>query len=406
MEVVVVGGGIVGVSAALTLAEGGARVRVLERGQVAGEASGLNAGVIGGRGWGHQPDLEVALRMGSRERYVDLADHRGHDIGLDRTGTLTLVRTEEEWAWAVGLVDADRRAGRRTELVTSEELVELEPAVDPALLGAVLDPLGARAEPVAATRAFAAEAARAGAVVATGRTVRSLEPVPGGGWEVAVEATSGDGSRETVGADAVVLAAGPWCAGLGAPLGIDIPIVAVRGQMWATAPQPTGLIRHAIAAAESLAAWSVEDGAAGPAGRPPELTHRDGRRTTRHLYGRQRPNGEVVFGGDRVLAPDPVADRAVDGDGIAVNHDHVGQLLPPVAGLAPVRTWAGLMPFSADGRPLLGPVDGCDGLFLAGGLASSGFGRGPMAGHLVARSVLGLDPGFDLSPARPGRRVR
>ena len=119
MDVVVVGAGIVGVSAALALAEGGASVVVVERGSEAGEASGLNAGVIGGGGWGDRPDVDVALKMGSRERFVELAD-RGHDIGLDLRGTLTLLRTEAEWAWAAALVDADGRgrsqpgaAGRR-----------------------------------------------------------------------------------------------------------------------------------------------------------------------------------------------------------------------------------------------------------------------------------------------------
>jgi sarcosine oxidase subunit beta len=393
MEVVVVGGGIVGVSAALTLVERGVDVVVLERGSVAGEASGLNAGVISGGGWGDRPDIEVALKMGSRDRYIDLSQERGHDIGLDLTGTLTLIRTEEEWAWATATVEADRRAGRCLELVRAEELADLEPAVDPGLLGAVLDPLGARAEPVAATEAFAAEAVSAGAVIETGRAVHSLRALAGGGWEVGVDTAD----TSVVGADAVIIAAGPWCAELGAMVGVEVPIVAVKGQMWASEPQRP-VLRHAIAAAESPLAWSTE---LGRGQHPPELTHRSGRRVTRHLYGRQRPGGEIVFGGDRVLT----AERGVDDEGIAVNHRHVGELLPLVRDLHRARRWAGLMPFSLDGRPLLGPISGHEGLFLAGGLASSGFGRGPMAGQVIADLVMGLHPGFDTAAVTPGDRV-
>jgi len=89
-------------------------------------------------------------------------------------------------------------------------------------------------------------------------------------------------------ADAVIIAAGPWCAPIGAMVGVDVPIVAVRGQMWASAPQPP-VLRHAIAAAESSHAWSAE-----PTGShsPPHLTHRLDERFTRHLYGRQRPNAD------------------------------------------------------------------------------------------------------------------
>lgn len=404
MRVVIIGGGIVGATAALTLAEAGADVVVAERGDVAGEASGLNAGVIGGGGWGDVPDIDVVLKMGSRDRYLDLADERGRDIGLDRTGTLTLIRTDDEWRLASATVEADRRAGRLTELLDVAALIELEPAMDPDLLGAILDPLGARAEPVAATRAFAAEAVAAGAVIETGAAVTDLQPLAGGGWEVAVDGSkSSPGgrrstSRRVVGADVVVMAAGPWCAELGALVGIDVPIEAVRGQMWASEPQPP-VLRHAIAAAESMLAWHDDEPVPGC---PPNLTHRLGQRLTRHLYGRQRANGEIVFGGDRVRT----ADRTVDQEGIEVNHGHVAELLPLVGSLPPVRTWAGLMPFSVDGRPLIGAIPDHDGLFLAGGLASSGFGRGPMTGQLVAELVLGRIPEVDLTTVLPGERVR
>lgn len=390
MKVVIIGAGIVGVTAALTLAERGVEVVVLERGAVAGEASGLNAGVIGGGAWGDKPDINVALRMGSRDRYVDLSQQRGHDIGLDLTGTLTLIRTEAEWKWAKATVDADRAAGHCFELISSPELVDLEPAADPELLGAILDPMAARAEPVAACQAFAAEALAAGAIIETDCAVTDLRPVTGGGWEVAA-------LERVFGADAVIIAAGPWCAQLGAMVCVDVPIVAVRGQMWASEPQPL-LLRHAIAGAESFESWSRE---VGDELSPPNLTHRDDQRSTRHLYGRQRPNGEIVFGGDRVLTND----RDVDTDGIAVNHGHVAELLPMVRALPIAQTWAGMMPFSLDGRPMFGPVPGHEGLFLAGGLASGGFGRGPMTGQLVADLVTEHEPGFDLSTVLPGDRV-
>jgi len=392
VKAVIIGAGVVGATAALTLAEGGVEVVLLDRGSVAGEASGLNAGVIGGGGWGDEPDIDVALKMGSRDRYLDLVDQRGHAIGLDRTGTLTLIRTEEELAWALAAVETDRKAGRSTELLDPAGLRELEPELDPDLLGAILDPLGLRAEPVAATRAFAAEAERAGATVATDTAVTGLRPAAGGGWTIDL-----DRAGDAIGADVVIIAAGPWCADLGRLVDVEIPIVAVRGQMWASRPIHP-MLRHAIASAESLTAWDDEDGV--PVGEPPLLTHRGESRRTRHLYGRQRPNGELVFGGDRVLT----TDRTVDEEGIAVNHGHVAELVPLVGDLPVVRTWTGAMPFSLDGRPLIGPVPGHDGLFLAGGLASSGFGRGPMTGQLVAELASGQSPSAEVSTlGLPGR---
>ena len=171
-------------------------------------------------------------------------------------------------------------------------------------------------------------------------------------------------------------------------LDLDIPIAPVRGQMWATAPLPPRVFQT-ISSAESGHAWRDDRGGALSSrapreDEPPDLTHRDGARVTRHLYGRQRRNGEIIFGGDRQLAgwsttPEP--------SGIEVNHGHAAEVLPLLSAQPAARTWAGLMPFSLDGKPLIGRVPGRSGLWIVGGLASSGFGRGPMAGKLLADAL-------------------
>lgn len=138
-------------------------------------------------------------------------------------------------------------------------------------------------------------------------------------------------------------------------------------------------------------------------GEPPDLTHRGGARVTRHLYGRQRRNGEIIFGGDRELAgwtptPDPT--------GIEVNREHASEVLPFLAALPVSRTWAGLMPFPVHGRPLIGRLPGYDRLWIVSGLASSGFGRGPMAGKLLADAVHTGRPSPVLAEADPARSVK
>jgi len=161
-------------------------------------------------------------------------------------------------------------------------------------------------------------------------------------------------------------------------LGLTIPIVPIRGQMWATESLPPR-ISHTLSSAESSYSWSLDDGA--DESTPPNLTHQGTRRVTRHLYGRQRKNGEVIFGGDR---EDVGYDTTPDPDGIEVNRGHASEVVPFVAGLPIARTWAGLMPFSIDGSPIIGKIPLRDNLYIVSGLASSGFGRGPMAGKLAA----------------------
>ncbi|HYE91632.1 MAG TPA: FAD-dependent oxidoreductase, partial [Terriglobales bacterium] len=179
-------------------------------------------------------------------------------------------------------------------------------------------------------------------------------------------------------------------------LGLDIPIVPVRGQMWATAPIPPSVFQT-ISAAESAMCWHLDRG-----GRPPDLTHRDGTRVTRHLYGRQRRNGEIIFGGDRELLG---FDAQIDPKGIDVNKAHATEVLPFLSALPIARTWMGLMPFPLDGKPLIGKIAQRPDLWIVTGLASSGFGRGPNAGRLLADYLHAGRPGPVLSEADPAGRI-
>ena len=95
----------------------------------------------------------------------------------------------------------------------------------------------------------------------------------------------------------------------------------------------------------------------------------------------QLVDATALVGGDR---EDLGYNMTPDSAGIEVNRGHAAEVIPFVARLPIVRTWAGLMPFSLDGLPIIGRIPLRENLFIVSGLASSGFGRGPMAGKLAA----------------------
>jgi glycine/D-amino acid oxidase-like deaminating enzyme len=182
-------------------------------------------------------------------------------------------------------------------------------------------------------------------------------------------------------------------------LGLRIPIVPVRGQMWASTPLPPRVF-HTISAAESSLQWATSPG--NDHQTPPCLTHRGQQRLTRHLYGRQTRTGEVIFGGDRQLAG---YEKRPDAAGIEVNHGHAAEVLPFLRELPVARTWAGLMPFPLDGVPIIGKIIQRPNLYIVSGLASSGFGRGPMAGKLLADYIHTGHRPHVLAEADPARCV-
>ena len=370
-EVIVIGGGIAGASAAFHLAEHGRETLLLERGGIASEASGVNAGGIGAIGWGHRPNLESYLTMGSLQVFKRLQLELGYDIEFRASGALQCIQTPEQYAYARDRVLASKASGYTIEILTMNEARAIEPGLNPDMHGAIYSPLRAQADPVKATQSLADAAAQLGTQVATGHEVTGIEQQDDGSYRV-------DCGGDAFTARSLLLAAGAWCGPLGEMLGLEIPIVPVRGQMWATSALPPRIF-HSLSSCESYMEWQTTERAS--AGTPPELTHLEGRRVTRHLYGRQTRDGEIVFGGDRESLGYA---RGVDAAGIEANFGHVCELLPMLRDIPIARTWSGLMPFSLDGMPIIGRIPQREGLYVASGLASSGFGRGPMAGKLVA----------------------
>ena len=370
-DVVVIGGGIAGASTAYHLSRLGHDVALVERGDIASGASGVNAGAIDSVGWGHAPDLQSHLTAGSLEIFKILQLDLGYDVELRQSGALQAIHTEEQLAFTRDRVATLRAAGHCVELLTTRDARAIEPGFNAALLGAMYSPLRSQANPVKATRAFASAAEASGGRVLTGHEVTALRARDDGSY--VVDTPQGELTARTL-----VLAAGAWSGPLGAMLGLRIPIVPVRGQMWATGPVPPTVFQT-LASAESAMQWSRNPGS--DAVTPPQLTHRGATRVTRHLYGRQTRDGEIIFGGDRQLAGfDTTPEKA----GIESNHAHAAEVLPLLRSLPIRRTWAGLMPFSLDGAPIIGRIPIHENLFIVGGLASSGFGRGPMAGKLLA----------------------
>ena len=370
-EVIVIGGGIAGASAAYHLAEHERSVALLERGEIASEASGVNAGGIGAYGWGHLPNLESYLTTGSLQIFKSMQLELGYDIEFRQSGALQAIQTTEQYDYSLNNVLSLKSGGYTVELLSMDEARSVEPGLSPELKGAVYFPLRAQADPVKATRAFADAAQHLGAEIQTGREVTGISRNSDGDWQVECPGESFTGRH-------LVLAAGAWSGLLGKLLGLRIPIVPVRGQMWATAPLPPRVF-HSISAAESPLHWRTNPD--NDPHVPPELTHAGQRRLTRHLYGRQTKDGEVIFGGDREAIGYV---NTVNAGGVEVNFSHASEVLPFLSGLSISRTWSGLMPFSLDGRPIIGMIPQRENLYIASGLASSGFGRGPMAGKLIA----------------------
>ena len=183
-EVLIVGGGIAGAATAYYLACHGRDVALVERGEIASEASGANAGQIGATGWGEMPDLGSYLTMGSLQLFKELQLDHGYDIEFRQSGSLTAIHTPDQYDYMRDRVLEMRSQGFEVEFLTAREARAMEPEANPDLLGFMYTPLRAQADPVKATRAFADAAAQSGARILTNHTVLGVAPRPEGGYSV------------------------------------------------------------------------------------------------------------------------------------------------------------------------------------------------------------------------------
>jgi len=390
-EILIIGGGITGASTAYFLAQIGHEVTLLERGELASEASGLNAGTLWQMGWGTAPDLSSTLSMGGLEIFRELQTGLGYDIEFRQTGALKAIQTEEELDFSLKEIEHLKSQGYMVEILSRRDAQSLEPELSSALHGCLYYPFGGYANPVKTTQALAMAAKQQGARLLINHEVSSIQYLDNTRYEIVT-------SKGNFHAQTLVIAAGPWCRSIGAMLNLEIPVFPVRGQMWSTGPVPYRLF-HALGATESNFYWHRHP--QNDKDTPSELTHRGDVRLTRHAYGRQTLSGEIIFGGDRQLTNSKIPDR----DGIEANRNHVIEIFPFLHQFPIKRTWAGLMPFTSNLEPIIGKIPVFENLYIVTGLSSSGFEQGAMAGKLLAECMYSGQASHILSSAEPMRHI-
>jgi len=424
VDVAIIGGGIVGCSAAYYLARGGVSAAVFEKGRIAGEQSGRNWGWV--RQQCRSP-VELPLMMQSIERWKALPGELGEDIGFRQGGTLYLAedgaQLEELAAW----LPVAREHGLESRLVVGSELGAVLVS-DDRWAGAIYTPSDGRAEPSRVAPAIARGAKRAGARVFTHCAVRGLDVAAGRAAGVVTE-------QGRVSARSVVCAAGVWSRLFCGSFGVAVPQLPVLNSVARTAPAPQLLEGQAWSPAVAIrrradGGYTVAHGGSSLHSIVPASFRylfkylpalRAGGDTMRVGFGkdffralatpsRWALDSESPFERERVLNPQPEA-RVLGQirQGLARWH-------PGIAEVPIVETWAGMIEASPDVLPIISTVPGIEGFLVATGFSGHGFGIGPGAGRLVADLVTGradseaaksfrLSRFFDGSPIVPGPAI-
>jgi sarcosine oxidase subunit beta len=345
-DVVVIGGGVTGLSSAYWLAKAGRDVLVVEKGIVGWEASGRNGGLASSRG-DDRPVVPIAAE--SLRLWPTMDEELGYPtewvgkgravIALDEERMATLTETARRWA----ALDIPIR------VVTPAELREWVPCLAPSVVGGLYSSRGGHANPQRTAQAFAWAILDRGGRIYQQTTVTGIRVVKD--RVMGVETTRGPIAAETV-----VSCAGPQTAHVARLVGIEIPVAPARVEIIATVPVPP----------------VFEVGVSGNG-----------------LYGRQTRRGNLIFGGGPHEWTDvaPAGEPAKPSTPLIRNiARRLAELMPPMAGVPVLRSWAGIVEETPDYHPILDRLDSPDGFVIAM-VSGHGFGLCPATGKVISELV-------------------
>ncbi len=411
VDVVVIGGGIIGVSAALHLARAGNTVLLCEKGKLAGEQSSRNWGWVRktGRDLREVPLIIEALRM-----WGDF-NREGLPTGFTDCGVLYVARTDADREHYQKWLDGVSEYQMGSRIIEGDELAALLPGATKRYGAALYTKTDGRAEPQKAVPALAAAARLAGALIVEDCAVRGLDLTGGRVTGVVTE-------RGRVACNSVIMASGAWSRLFCGSVGLRLPQLKVRSSVLRTSP---------VSGGPETSAW---------VGNFAYRKRMDGGYTIANGQANVVPITPDTFKFFREFLPAAKAERRglrlrLDGDFIAeartpkrwdldraspfeklrtldpdpvghINDDAMRHLREafPIFGQATVtQQWAGMIDVTPDAVPVISEVDSMPGLVIATGFSGHGFGIGPAAGRLAAEIATSRPTIVDPTPFRFSR---
>lgn len=410
--VVVIGGGIIGTFAALTLASRGIPVVLCEKGYIACEQSSRNWG------WCRQAGRDVRempLIVQSLQLWRDMNRVTESDTGFRQCGVLYVGESDADEARFADWTQLAKPYDIDALIVRGGELAALMPGASRTYACGLYVPTDGCAEPQRAVPAMARAAQRKGAIILAHCAVRGIERAGGRAAAVITE-------RGRIGCDAVILAGGAWSSLFCASLGIRLPQLKVLSSVLRTAPMANGPDACTYLDAVGYrkrrdGGYTIARGAGYVAPLVPDSLRylRDFLPTIRKERDsvRLRINAQSVreflsprswpmdkpspFEAARVLDPEPNA--TLNGEALAA----MIALYPQFRDVPIVQRWGGYIDVTPDVVPYISPVGTLPGLTVAAGFSGHGFGIGPAAGRLAAELAIGAAPSADPTPFRASR---
>ena len=423
-DVVIIGGGIIGVSTAYFLAKAGIKVCLCEKGYISGEQSGRNWGFVRMQG---RDEREIPMVAESQRVWRYFSSETDIDTGYTEGGCLFTANDEKELQSFHAWLDLAKKYDIPTELLDQKALRNEVGLAANKWVGGILTRTDGRAEPQKATLAIAKAAKDLGASIITGCSVRGIETSGGRLSRVITE-------KGAISTSTALCAAGAWSSYFCRSLGISVPQLKVRGTVARTNAVETKIngtifdrqlsIRKRNDGGYTVAHGSTFDHAITPSSLKYSKKYLralinefsvlklsigtdfiDELAAPKHWDLDKKSPFEM----NRVLNPKPNKKT------ISQIQKKLGEVYPELKNANIVESWAGMVETTPDVVPVISHIDKIPGFYLSTGFSGHGFGIGPGAGSVISKLIQNkptidlaefrLDRFFDGSPIRIGAGI-
>jgi len=367
VDVVIVGGGVMGASAAFHLAEAGVSVLLVEKSEL---ASGSTSKAAGGVRANFSDELNIAMGARSLDLLADFNNRPGQEIDLHRPGYLFALTTAEDVATFERSTELHHKFGVESRMLTPQEALELSPLLNiDDVLAASFTPNDGHCTPESVVMGYASGARRHGATILTNT---ELTGITMNGDEITGVTTSAGNVRTS----AVINCAGAWSPTVGAMVGLDLPVVPYRRELLITEP-----LSDDFADLPANMAFTID--------------------YSTSLYWHREGKGLLMGFSDKTVEPgfDFSRDPKFPEKLAELAYERAPRLLDVGVGSG----WSGLYEVTPDHNAILGEWGNVSRFLYATGFSGHGFLQGPAIGEILRDLYLGNQPFVDISPLSADR---
>lgn len=375
LDVVVIGGGIIGLSSAYSLLKSGKRVLLAEKKHIGAGASGACDDMILLQS--KKPGISLQLALESIEMYRHLSDELEMDLEFESRGGMILIANEEQLAVMEEFTKQQKAYGLDVSIIDRNEVKKRQPHVREGIIASTYSDKDSQVNPLRVMRGYLKKCKKMGLVTIKGAALKEMNPIADH-WKLSFD------NGETVVTQCVVNAAGAWSPQIGEMIDIDIPIIPKKGQI---------LVTEQIPSIGETNVWSAEYIVSKL---KPELYQKK-----EGIYGKlgigfafsQTTDGNYLIGSTRENAG---YDNETNLAALNLLAEQAARFFPVMKNVNIIRSFAGLRPASSDGKPIIGEVYGRKGFYIAAGHEGDGIALAPVTGKLISDMINGVRTQYNI----------